>query len=156
MAEFEIIQTEEQPYLYVERRSVMGGPQMGEAMSSAFQQVWEFMQSRGIAPAGPALSVYYDYGSGEIAFRAGFAIGREDLGRAEGEVESDVTPATRAVHTTHRGSYDQLRTTYAEMFEFVTAQQVQFTAPTWELYRNSPDEVAEDDLVTDCYQALAG
>lgn len=155
MAEFTIIDAEEQPYLYAERRSRMGEAEMGEKMGSAFMEVWSFMQANAIAPTGGALAVYHEYGPGEVTWRAGFLIGRDDMAKAAGTVKADVTPAGRTVHGTHLGSYAGLRDTYGEMHGFVQAEGVQFTAPTWEVYVNDPNEVAEDALITECYQALA-
>ena len=76
------------------------------------------------------------------------------MATANGAVKADVTPAGRVVHGLYKGSYGGLRGAYGEMHAFVTAEGVKFTAPTWEVYQNSPDEVPEDELLTDLYQAL--
>jgi effector-binding domain-containing protein len=41
------------------------------------------------------------------------------------------------------------------MFQFVKAAGVDFAPPTWEVYLNSPDQVPQDHLITELYQALA-
>lgn len=155
MPEFEIIDVEETPYLYVERSCSHDPKEIAEAMGSAFGEVWAFMQSQGIAPAGGALSVYYSYDPDVMAFRSGFTIARDDIGKASGPVKADVTPKTRAVHGTHIGPYAGIRQSYGEMHAYVQAQGVEFTPPTWEIYMNSPDQVPESDLVTELYQTLA-
>ncbi len=155
MPEFEVVEVEETPYLYVERSTTHDPGEIGAAMGSAFQEVWGMMQAEGVAPAGGALSVYHSYDPEKMAFRAGFAIGRDDMAKAAGAVKADVTPAGRVVHGTHKGPYSGLRASYGEMHGFVQAEGLKWTAPTWEIYLNSPDQVAEEDLVTELYQALA-
>jgi effector-binding domain-containing protein len=156
MTGFKIIETQETPYLYVERSCAMTPDEIGPAKGSAMQEVWTFMERHGVAPAGGALAVYYDYSPDQMTFRAGFIIARDGMAAADGTVKAAVTPAGRTVFGTHRGSYSGLRGIYGEMFNFVKAQGVDFSAPTWEVYLNSPEEVAEDQLITELYQALAG
>jgi len=155
MPEFEIIEVDETPYLYVDRSTSHDPGEIGPAMGSAFQEVWSFMQAEGIAPTGGALSVYTSYDPEKMDFRSGFAIAPGDMAKASGAVKADVTPAGRAVHGTHKGPYSGIRQSYGEMHAFVQAKGVQFTAPTWEVYLNSPGEVPEEELLTELYQALA-
>ena len=154
MTTFEIIDVEETPYLYVERSTSHDPGEIGPAMASAFGEVWEFMQSAGIAPTGGALSVYYGYDPERMDFRTGFSIAKDDMGRASGTVKADVTPAGRVVHGTHKGPYSGIRDSYGEMHAFVQAEGVEWTAPTWEVYLNSPDQVPEEELLTELYQAI--
>ncbi|GKY87864.1 GyrI-like domain-containing protein [Sinisalibacter aestuarii] len=155
MTEFSLIDVAETPYLYVDRETGMAMAEIGEAMGSAFAEVWAFMQKHGVPPAGAALAVYYDYSPDRMAFRAGFTIARDDMAAAEAPVKADVTPAGRVAHGMHRGSYAGLQAAYGEMAAFVQAQGVDFAPPTWEVYLNSPDEVPEEQLLTGLYQALA-
>lgn len=155
MTDFKIIETQETPYLYVERRCAMNPDEIGPAMVSALQEVWAYMTAHGVAPAGGAIAVYHDYNPEEMTFRAGFIIAPEGMAAADGTVRADMTPAGRAVRGTHKGAYSGIRASYGEMFAFVKAQGVDFTAPTWEVYLNSPDEVHEEQLLTELYQALA-
>lgn len=156
MPTFELIDVSETPYLYVERRSSMAPADVGNAMASAFGEVWGFMQKHGVPPAGGALSVYVDYSEAVLAFRAGFIIGPDDMAAAEGAVKADVTPGARVLHFTLVGSYEGLRPAYEEMMAHLEAEGLHYTSPTWEFYMNDPNEVPEDQLVTECFQALAG
>ena len=155
MPDFRIIDTQETPYLYVERSCAMTPDEIGPAMGSALQEVWAFMEKHGVPPAGGALAVYYDYSPDRITFRAGFIVGREGMAAADATVRADVTPAGRAVHGVLRGPYSGLRPAYAKMAAFVKAEGVEFAAPTWEIYLNAPGEVPEAQLLTELYQALA-
>jgi len=155
MPDFKLITVTAVPYLYVERSTGMDPGEIAQAMGSAFGEVWAFMERHGVPPAGGALSVYAEYAEDRMDFRAGFTIRERDMGVAEGPVKADITPAGRVLHFTHRGSYDTLRDDYAEMMSYMAAEGLNYAAPTWEIYLNSPDEVHEEQLLTECYQALA-
>ena len=155
MPEFKIIEVEQTPYFYAERSTSRDQDEVGPAMGAAFQEVWAFMQAAGIAPTGGALSVTYSYDPDRVDFRAGFTVARDDMARASGPVKADVTPAGRVVHGTHKGPYSGIRQSYGAMHAVAQKAGVPFTAPTWKVYLNGPDEVPEEDLLTDLYQALA-
>lgn len=154
MPDFKIINVEEKPYLYAEKSCSMDPADISRAMGEAFREVWAFMEAREIAPVSGALSVYYDYDSAKMAFRAGFDIARDDMDKAESNVFADVTPAGRVLHFTHEGSYATLRDDYDLMMKHVGETGLELSVPTWEVYLNDPAEVAEEDLRTEIYSAL--
>jgi AraC family transcriptional regulator len=155
MPDFKLIDVAEEPYLFVERSTTMDPLEISQAMGSAFGEVWAFMEEHGVAPAGGALSVYYDYSEGRMDFRAGFTIRREDMAAADETVKADVTPAGKVLHFTHVGPYATLRDDYDAMMRHMKAEGLVYAPPTWEIYMNSPDTVPPEKLVTECYQALA-
>jgi AraC family transcriptional regulator len=124
-------------------------------METALGEVWAFMERHGVSPAGGALSVYHDYSEGQMAFRAGFTIAQDDMAAADGAVKADTTPGGKVLHFTHLGSYATLRDDYDAMMKHMEAEGLAFAPPTWEIYLNSPDDVHEEQLLTECYQALA-
>lgn len=155
MPEFKKIDVAQMPYFYVERSASMDPADISRAMGEAFQAVWGFMSSHDVKPAGPALSVYYSYDPEKMHFRSGFAVAASDMDKAEGEVKADVTPAGRVLNFTHIGPYSTLREDYGAMMGYLQQQGLEMTAPTWEIYLNSPDEVPEAELRTDVFTALA-
>ncbi len=155
MPRFALVDVQETPYLYVERTASMDPSDVGRAMSTAFGEVWEFMEHHGVPPAGGALSVYPTYCETALNFRAGFIVARDDMAAAQGPVKADVTPGARVLHFTLTGGYDGLRPAYAEMMAHMEAEGLRYAAPTWEIYANDPSAVPPDQLVTECYQALA-
>lgn len=155
MPDFKIIDATETPYLYVERTCSMDPADISKEMGSAFQQVWAFMDSAAIKPAGPALSVYHTYDPDTMNFRAGFAIAREDMTKAGSEVKADVTPVGRAVHFIHKGSYATLRDDYGLMMQHMKDNDLEMGAPAWEFYMNDPAKTPEAELLTECTVKLA-
>lgn len=155
MASYDIVETTEQDYLYVLRKASMAPGEIGKAMAGAFEEVWGFMQAKGIPPAGAALSVYYDYSEGEMEFRVGFFIAPEHAAKAEAPVMADKTPATRAVHALHTGSYAGLQQTYGKIMGEMQFAGLRYGKPTWEVYLNDPDVVPEAELKTEIFMTLA-
>lgn len=155
MNEFSLTEVEATPYLYVTRECAMSPDEIGPAMGSGLGEVWDFMQVHGVAPAGGALAVYDQYSPDKMSFRCGFIVGEADLAAASGAIMGDRTPAGRVVTGVLRGAYSGIRPAYGRMHAFFEAQGLTFAAPTWEVYPNSPDEVPEEQLITELYQAVA-
>jgi effector-binding domain-containing protein len=155
MAEFEVIEVPEKPYLYKEAECSMDPAEISKAMGVTFQAVYDFIQAQGITSAKEALSVYYSYDPNKMRFRAGFTVSPEDAAKAAGEVKADVTPAGRVVHFTHVGPYATLRDAYGEMMGWMQAEGHEMRPPTWEVYVNDPTQVPEAELITEVYTRIA-
>ena len=154
MASYDVVETHEQDYLYVTRKTSMKPEEIGKAMGEAFWEVWNFMQANSIPGAGTALAVYYDYSEDEMEFRAGFTIAAADAGKADGAVKADKTPATRAAHALHTGPYTGLQQTYSRIMGDMKWNGHHYGKPTWEIYLNDPDVVPEAELKTEIFIAL--
>lgn len=155
MTDYSIVQTSAQDYLYVDRTTPMEPAEIGKAMGEAFGAVMGFMQQKGIAPAGPALSVYDTYDPNEVSFRAGFFVAPADAAQADGEIIAGQTPATRALALTHVGPYSELHTTYDAMMAYMQAKGLEIGAPTWEIYVDDPDTTDPAELRTGIFVTLA-
>lgn len=151
MPEFKMTEVEPTPYLYAEESSSMEPAEISAAMGRAFGTVMGHMQENAIAPAGPALSVYYGYDPAKMDFRAGFVVTEGDLEKAGGAVKADRTPAGRVVHFTHVGPYEKLRDSYGELMAWMEREGLSIGAPSWEVYVNDPDSTPEEELLTEIY-----
>ena len=155
MASYEVIETSEQDYLYVTRKSSMKPEEIGKATGDAFQEVWGFMEKNHIPPAGAGLSVYYDYSEDEMEFRVGFFVSPEDAKKAEGAVKADKTPALRVAHAVHMGPYEGLQQLYGAIMGEMQWSGHRYGKPTWEVYHNDPDTTPPAELKTEVFIALA-
>lgn len=154
MPSFEMIDVSETPYLYVSKTCSMDPDDISRNMGDAYGEVWGFMQSQSIAPVGGALSVYHDYHPDKMTFRAGFVVDRADLRKASGGIGGDVTPSGRVLHFVHKGSYRTLRDDYDLMMQHLESIGRTPAAPTWEVYLNGPDDVPEEELLTEVFCVL--
>ncbi len=155
MASYDIVDTTEKDYLYVIRKSSMKPEDIAAAMGSAYDEIWAFMQKNNIPPSGAALAVYYDYSEDEMEFRTGFFVAPEHVGKAAGTIKADKTPAVKAAHAVHIGSYSGLQELYGKMMGEMQWNGHRYGKPTWEVYHNDPDKTPEAELKTEIFMALA-
>lgn len=155
MTEYKIIEVSEKPYLYVDRQCPMQPSVISRTMGEAFKDVMGFVESQGITPDGPLLSIYYSYDPDTVAFRAGVFVTAEDARTAQGDIKAGTTPAGRVLSFTHTGPYSTLSESYSAMMGWLTTQGLKFGAPTWEAYVDDPDSTPEAELRTDIFVSLA-
>jgi len=155
MASYDIVETTEQDYLYVTRKTSMKPEDIGKAMGSAYDEIGAFIAKNSIAPSGTALAVYYDYSEDEMELRAGVFIKPEDAAKADDRVKADRTPATRAAHAVHMGPYEGLQQTYGTIMGEMQWAGHRYGKPTWEVYHNDPDTTPPAELKTEIFIALA-
>lgn len=86
-------------------------------------------------------------------YDVGIPIDREDIDDIEEPAIVLLTMPGDYVRIRHTGPYDQLPRAYEQALglPMQAAKLELVAAPILELYRNSPSEVAPDDLVTDLY-----
>ena len=143
-----------QPYLYVERECPYG-PEIADAMASAFGEVFSFAQEHGITPASMPISVYVGMDPAVLRFRGGYLVTPEDATKATGRVRADELPAGDVMTVTHVGPYQGLGSTHQQMEEAMKAGGTPSGLPIWEHYVDDPDEVAEDELRTEIFRPIA-
>lgn len=155
MADYEIVEAEARPYIYVTRTCPMQPDAISEAMGNAFQELMAFVQENGIALTGPLMSVYYTFDPKEVTFRAGAFVSADDAKKAEGGVQAAETPAAKVLTLTHVGPYRDLPKTYNAMMQYIGEQGLTLGAPTWEVYVDDPDSTPEETLRTEIFVSLA-
>lgn len=155
MAQFEIVDVEAIPLVFVSRTSLMSPEAIGAAMGEAFGTLAAFMSGRKITPVGPPLALYHGYDEKEIRFDVGFPVPPADRGMVEGEVKSGETPAGRALKTVHTGPYAKLRETYNGIMKHMEAEGLTAAGFSWEVYVTDPDKTPENQLITEIYFPLS-
>ncbi len=154
MTDFKLVQVPQTTYIYITRTCSMDPQDISRSMGAAYEQVWAFMESKAIEPAGGAVAVYHDYNPDTMTYRAGCIIAPQDAAKAEGEVKVDTLPAQEVLYFQHKGSYASLRDDYGLMMQHIATLGRQIGSPTWEVYLNDPKLVAEAELLTDVYAVL--
>lgn len=154
MPDFALTRVDPRPYLYVERRSSMDPAEIAATIGAAFADVMAFLEKHGIPPAGPLMTVYYDYAEDSMSFRAGVLVADDDMRAAQGGVLADRTPGGEVLHFTHIGPYETLRDSYAGLMEHCAREGLKIGAPTWEVYVDDPDTTPPERLRTEVYVTL--
>lgn len=149
------VEVEARPWIYVRYRTSMNSDEIGRLVGEAFQKLGQFIGQHGIAPAGPPLSVYYDYANDGMTMDVGFPVGPEGIAKASGDIMAGETPSGAAMKVIHKGPYDKLRDTYAEIERRFEDEGIPMSAKSWEVYVSDPDSTPPDDLLTEIYMGIA-
>jgi AraC family transcriptional regulator len=130
-------------------------------ISRAFQKLSAVMAARDLfRTAGRMIAVFYDDPQSvpepDLRSHAGFEItGRSDL---SAPLEDVTLPAGRQAVLTYKGPFAGLPAAYDELFGIWLPQSGEEPAdtPSFEVYLNSPMDVAPEDLITELHLPLRG
>lgn len=139
-----------QSYIYVDRECPYG-PEIAEAMGSAFGEVFAFVGQSGITPLAMPMSVYTGMDPKVLRFRGGVIVSAEDAAKATGSIMSDTLPEGDVMHVIHKGAYDNMNLTHKALWEHMEAEGIPGAMPTWEIYVDDPGDTAPDDLRTEIF-----
>ncbi len=152
--EFERVMLPEQPYLFVERECEMS--EIGQAMGSAFAELFDFLARHGIQPQSAPIAVYPQMPSGSsVRFHCGAFVSPGDLGKADRLVYGATLPEGPAMKTVHVGPYANLNQTHQAMWDRITEEDLDGAMPIWEVYVDDPQKTPEAEMRTEVYRALS-
>jgi len=141
-------------------RRLIGVPHKGpyDQISAAFARLDEILDRDTLrARAGAMVALFHD-SPDEVppAELRSFAAVEMDRGTATPEgAEEVILPAGPAAVLAHHGSYTELPAAYDRLFgEWLPGSGRRPAGQPYELYHNTPDEVAADRLVTDIHLPL--
>ena len=144
----------EQPYLYVERETVMG-PEIAQAMESGFGEIFTWTEENGIERQSMPIAVYVDMPSGpSMRFRLGFYVSAEDAAKASGNVKAATIPAGDAVKAVHVGDYASLNQTHQAVWNHMDSLGAENAMPVWEVYVDDPTLVPPAEVRTEVYRSI--
>lgn len=129
--------------------------EIGSVMGKTFTRVGEEFSRRNLPVTGEMLSVYHpsDITRGRFDFTCGFVVD-QDVPLPTGLVES-VIPAAQALHVQHVGSYENLGNAWSGAHQYARYRKCKLArTETLEIYRNTQQDTADEDLVTDIYLPL--
>ena len=128
---------------------------IGSAMDRAIADARQQLEAAGVCHDGQLMAVYHSFNVKQLTFdfTAGYIIDETASPPAAMSVWS--TPQTRAFQVSHTGRYEHLGNPWAIAHQHIRYQKLkQQKVGTFEIYRNSPDEVPAAELQTDIYLPL--
>ena len=120
------------PQFVVSIRSIVRIDQLGEVMDERMQALREFMQQRGIQPAGPPFVRYHTFGETETDLETGVPVAEPVAG--EGRIVGSELPGGPVITTWHFGSHDTLGNAYARMHAWLHEHGRTVPGAAWEVY----------------------
>lgn len=142
-----------QHYLYVDRECAYG-PEIAEAMGSAFGELMTFMSERGITPLKSPSTVYLGMDPKILRFRGAMIVAADDAEKAEGNVKADTLPAGAVICGTHVGPYDSLNVSHGALWDHMEKEDIPAGWPIWEIYVDDPGTTDPESLRTEIYRAV--
>ena len=128
---------------------------VGPAMSKAFCDAMSGMESAGQTVDGDVLSVYFPkcLTKGRFHFLSGFSVAAGTA--APDGLEHCQLPPGKALHIRHTGAYENLGNAWSGAHQYARYKKLKLAKTnSHEIYRNSPETTATEDLITDIYLPL--
>lgn len=131
-------------------RTATSYEQVFSFIPEGFGRVFGELGAQNVAPAGVPFTLYYQApdadNDGDIAMAVPIAA---SLTPADG---SDIVvvelPATQTAEVIHKGSFASLGESYGAVVGWILENGHEISGPSREIYLNSPEDTAEEDLLT--------
>ncbi len=126
-----------------------------EMIPEAFGRLYGRLQAEGLMPTGAPHAVFHSDPTEVPEDRAAWELWAPVMPdtppadrNAEGWGVKQIEPMT-VVSALNRGAYDTVGDTYAQLAKWIAHEGYEIVGPPMESYLNSPDDVAEEDLLTE-------
>jgi effector-binding domain-containing protein len=122
-----------------------------ETIVNAFKTVNGYLTKAGIKPSGPPMTIYTQTNDTSFQFQAAVPVAEPPKDKPPGDIAAGKSTAGRAFKFIHRGSYDDMDTTYDAITNFLDEKQLDATGLFVEKYITDPVTTPEDKLVVEVY-----
>jgi effector-binding domain-containing protein len=122
-----------------------------ETITDAFKTVNAYLQRQGIKPAGPPMTIYTSTNDTSFEFQAALPLAAAPKDPPTGDLAVGKTATGRAYKFIHRGSYDDMDTTYDAITNFLDEKQLDAKGLFIEQYATDPLTTPQDKLVVEVY-----
>ncbi|MEM7572462.1 MAG: SRPBCC family protein [Bacteroidota bacterium] len=144
---------------YVGIRRELSLDQMQKEMGSDFSQLFSWFKTSETEPTGPGFTIYHkwDMVKRRTAYTAGFPIaGQPPAAPENSNLFFGQLPTIRAYRLRHIGSYHHLGNAWATVQMMIRSKEFKPSKKLhpFELYITQPDQVPEQESITDLYFPL--
>jgi effector-binding domain-containing protein len=122
-----------------------------ETIVDGFKAVSGYLQKAGIKPIGPPMTIYTSTNDTSFQFRAAFPIAEAPKDKPTGDIAVDKTTPGKAFKFVHRGSYDDMDTTYDAITNFLDEKQLDAKGLFIEQYVTDPITTPQEKLVVEVF-----
>jgi effector-binding domain-containing protein len=129
-------------------RGIVPVAKLAEFFDRSFTTLATVIASQNVAITGPAFARYYERPGDTANLEVGFPTA-QPVEPADG-VEVGALPDGRAARLVHRGSYDQLGSSWEQLERWMSDQGLEPATSFWEVYTTEPSpEMDPADLRTE-------
>jgi len=148
--EAEIVQAEPMDILYVTMGRRESAEGIAAGLASAFSEISALMADQSIAMQSQPMAITRAWDEANYRFDA--AIPADTAGvELSGNVQAGKSPGGRAVRVVHRGPYDTMAESYAQLAAYMAVHGIAEGRVSWEQYVSDPGQTAPGETVTHIY-----
>jgi effector-binding domain-containing protein len=125
-----------------------------ETIVEAFKSVYGAMDKLGAKADGAPMTIYTATSDTGFEFQAAVPVARAPAARPPSDIKVGKSPAGTALKFVHRGSYDEMDTTYEAIAHHLEERNLEAKDLFVEQYMKDPVTTPEDDLVVEIYVPL--
>lgn len=122
-----------------------------ETIVDALKTVNGYLQKQGIKPAGLPMTIYTSTDDTSFQFQAAVPVTDAPNNPPTGDLAVGKTTAGRAFKFVHRGSYEDMDTTYDAITNFLDEKQLDAQGSFIEQYVTDPATTPQEKLVVEVY-----
>jgi effector-binding domain-containing protein len=122
-----------------------------ETIVDGFKAVNGYLQKAGIKPIGPPMTIYTSTNDTSFQFRAAYPVAEPPKDKPTGDIAVDKTTPGKAFKFVHRGSYDDMDTTYDAITNFLDEKQLDAKGLFIEQYVTDPITTPQEKLVVEVF-----
>ena len=122
-----------------------------ETIVDGFKAVTGYLKKAGIKPSGPPMTIYTSTNDTSFQFRAAFPVAEPPKDPPTGDIAIAKTSPGKAYKFVHRGSYDDMDTTYDAITNFLDEKQLDAKGLFIEQYITDPITTPQEKLVVEVF-----
>jgi len=122
-----------------------------ETIVDGFKTVNAYLEKQGIKPSGAPMTIYTSTNDASFQFWAAVPIAEQPKDPPTGDIAVGTSTAGKAYKFIHRGSYDDMDTTYDAITNFLDENRLDAKDLFIEQYLTDPVTTPEDKLVVEVY-----
>ena len=125
-----------------------------DTLVDAFKSVYGYLAKEGVQPAGPPFVIYTQTDDVGFEYQAAVPIAQVPRVAPQGDIAVGDTPSGKMLKFVHRGSYDDMDTTYEAITNYLDEKRLEAKDIFIEEYVTDPVTTAEDKLVVHVFVPL--
>jgi effector-binding domain-containing protein len=125
-----------------------------ETIVAAFKSVYGAIEKLGAKPDGAPMTIYTATDDTGFQFQAAVPVAQAPASSPDGHIKIGKSPTGTALKFVHRGSYDEMDSTYEAIAHHLDERRLEAKDLFVEQYMKDPITTPDDDLVIEIYVPL--
>ncbi len=119
---------------------------LGQVLGETYASIMQHLVELGEQPSGAPFTAYFNMDMQNLDVEIGFPVDRKIPGKET--IQSSEMPGGKYASCLHKGPYSEITHAYEAINKFLQENSLQPTGVVYEFYLNKPDEVSQEELLT--------